>query len=129
MIKRLIISLLITLPVIGMGPSVMAESFTGPFEEVCTGAEQSTVCQEKENKENPLAGTNGLLLRAARFISMITAVASIIIIIYGGVKFITASGDANTIGVAKSTITYALVGLVASLMAQGIVVFVINRLD
>jgi len=39
---------------------------------------------------------------------------------------VTTNGDSNSINSAKNTILYALIGLVISLLAQGIILFVIN---
>lgn len=98
-----------------------------PFADTCTNADSSaTVCSDKNNTANPLTGTSGLLLRAARFLTFITGVASVLIVIYAGLKYVTADGDSNTISQAKSTITYALVGLIVSSVAQAIIIFVIN---
>lgn len=87
----------------------------------------SSVCNGKDNDKNPLTGTNGYLIRAVRFITFLTGIASIVIMIYAGLKYITSNGDSSTVSAAKSTILYALIGVVVSLMSQGIILFVINN--
>ena len=42
---------------------------------------------------------------------------SIIMIIYGGFKYITSSGEASAVTSAKNTIMYALIGLIVAVMA------------
>jgi len=58
-------------------------------------------------------------------LSLIVGVVSVIMIIIGGLKYITSSGDSNNVQGAKNTILYAIIGLVVVLLAQVIVRFVI----
>ncbi len=60
--------------------------------------------------------------------SWIVGVASVIMIMVGGFKYVTSSGDSNSVNSAKNTILYALVGLVVVVLAQVIVRFVINEI-
>ncbi len=48
-------------------------------------------------------------------------------LIYGGIKYITSSGDAGNAGSAKNTIVYALVGLVVIALAKTIIGYVISK--
>lgn len=49
---------------------------------------------------------------------------SVIFIIIGGVKYTLSGGDAAGLKSAKETITYAIVGLIVTLLAFGIINFV-----
>lgn len=60
--------------------------------------------------------------------SFIVGVASVIMIIVGGFKYITSSGDSSSVNSAKNTILYAVIGLVIVAMAQVIVRFVLEQL-
>jgi Type IV secretion system pilin len=60
-------------------------------------------------------------------LSAIVGAVSIIMIIIGGFKYITSSGDSNNVSSAKNTIIYALVGLIIVAFAQVIVQFVLER--
>ena len=112
--------------------AVPANAAFDPFENVCTGAgeQNSTVCTENNNSSgNPISGQDGILLRAARILAVLTGIASIIVMMIAGIKYITSGGDSNSINSAKNTMVYALVGLVITAVAQGIIVFVVNRLN
>lgn len=58
--------------------------------------------------------------------SWVVGVAAVIMIIIGGLKYITSSGDSNNITSAKNTILYAIIGLIIVALAQFIVKFVLN---
>jgi hypothetical protein len=62
-----------------------------------------------------------------RILSLIAGVAAVIMLIIGGLRYVTSNGDSSSISSAKTTIIYALVGLVLVAMAQFIVRFVLDR--
>src|SRR6185312_3712079 len=58
--------------------------------------------------------------------SIVVGAVAIIMIIYGGFRYITSGGDSNRVGSAKNTLIYAIVGLIIVALAQVIVHFVLN---
>jgi hypothetical protein len=65
---------------------------------------------------------------AIQILSWLVGAASVIMIIIGGLKYVTSNGDANKIGSAKTTVLYALAGLVVALLAQALVILVLDGL-
>jgi hypothetical protein len=59
--------------------------------------------------------------------SVIVGAVSVIMIIYGGFRYITSGGDSGRVGNAKNTLIYAIIGLVIVALAQLIVHFVLNQ--
>ena len=57
----------------------------------------------------------------------VAGLVAVIFIIYGGVQYMTSSGDAGKIKKAKDTILYAVIGLIVCILAAAIVNFVINK--
>lgn len=49
-------------------------------------------------------------------------------LIYGGFKYVMSQGDPQAIGKAKSTILYALIGIIVVLLGQAIVSFIVGRI-
>lgn len=70
---------------------------------------------------------NKIIETVINILSVLVGVASVIMIIIGGFKYVTSNGDSNSIGSAKNTILYAVIGLVIVAMAQTIVQFTIRR--
>lgn len=62
-------------------------------------------------------------------LSTLVGVVSVIMVIIGGLKYITSSGDSNNISSAKNTILYAVIGLIIVALAQVMVRFVLNKVD
>lgn len=129
----------ILLSVLLLSPRAQAASFD-PFP-VCKSNPDSTLCQEAKKPQNPngtnsIYGPGSILAKATSLISIIVGVASVIMVIIGGLKYILSGGDsggrrqgdASGLNSARNTILYALIGVVIAVAAQAIVVLVINRL-
>ena len=55
-------------------------------------------------------------------------VVAVIMIVLGGVQFVTAQGDASRVKKAKDTIMFAVIGLVVAILAWAIVNFVLGSI-
>lgn len=64
---------------------------------------------------------------AINIFSWIVGVASVLMIMVGGLMYITSGGDSGKVGKAKDTILYAIIGLVVVAIAQVIVKFVLGN--
>lgn len=67
------------------------------------------------------------LKTVVELLSIVAGVAAVIMVIISGIKFITAQGDPSGISSARSSLLYALVGLVIVAAAQAIVHFVLGK--
>jgi len=76
---------------------------------------------------DPEGEINNLIANIVNIFSWIVGVVAVIMIIISGFKYITAHGDSNAITSAKSTLTYAVVGLVIAVTAQLLVQFVLKQ--
>lgn len=90
----------------------------------CKGTnEDSGFCKNKDQDVKPLFSkvVDGLMT--------ILGVISIIVLVYGGFRYVTSGGDSNKLSGAKNTILYAIVGIVIALLAYAIVNFVYLRIS
>jgi len=71
-------------------------------------------------------GIGSLAKKAVDILSIIVGVVAIIMIIFGGFKYITSGGESGNVSGAKNTLIYAIVGLVVVALAQIIVHWVLN---
>jgi cytochrome bd-type quinol oxidase subunit 2 len=72
---------------------------------------------------------NGMIKLVINIFSLVVGVVSIIMIIIGGLKYITSAGDSGNVTSAKNTILYAIIGLVVVALSQFIVRFVLTKLS
>lgn len=64
---------------------------------------------------------------AINMFSLIVGFVAVIMIIIGGLKYVTSQGDSSNTASAKNTILYAIIGLVVVALAQVIVKFVLKK--
>lgn len=70
---------------------------------------------------------NNLLRSVINFFSLIVGVVAVIMIIVGGLKYITSGGDSGNVSGAKNTIIYAIIGIIIVALSQFIVRFVLTK--
>ncbi|MFZ2125109.1 MAG: hypothetical protein WA087_03985 [Candidatus Saccharimonadales bacterium] len=70
-------------------------------------------------------GVFKLITNAALF--LIGAV-SVLMLIYGGIRYTISGGDSSAVTAAKNTIMYAIIGIIVALLAYAIVNFVLSAL-
>jgi cytochrome bd-type quinol oxidase subunit 2 len=93
---------------------------------LCQGIE----LQVGEGVECQTAGAtntiNQTIVEVIDIFTLIVGIAAVIMIIIGGLKYITSGGDSGNVTGAKNTILYAVIGLVVVALAQVIVRFVLG---
>ena len=77
-------------------------------------------------KTNDLTLT-GSIVTITNTLLFIVGIASVIVIIVGGLRYILSGGDPKNTTAAKDTILYAAIGLVVALLGYAIVNFVITQ--
>lgn len=84
-----------------------------------------TDCPNNDDEAN--SKINSIIKLIINIFSLVVGVISVIMIIIGGLKYITSGGDSGNITGAKNTILYAIIGLVVVALAQFIVRFVLAK--
>ncbi len=70
---------------------------------------------------------NSIITQAVNIFSGIVGIVAVIMIVYGGFRYITSGGDSAKVTAAKNTIVYAIIGLIVVALAQFIVRFVLEK--
>ena len=127
--KRFLTSLgvlmLLTMPLVAVSPvfAASATSTDNPTQEVCNGIGLTSTSGG--------CGDNGaqfasVMTNIINLLLIIIGVVAVVMIIIAGFNFITSGGDSNKVAAAKSTIIYAVIGLIVVAFAEIIVHFVIG---
>ncbi|MBL8122453.1 TrbC/VirB2 family protein [Candidatus Saccharibacteria bacterium] len=134
-LRNLIVSLAVVAsmaaPVAVTGAVYAAES-SNPSASVCEGASnlQINTSVSTSNCATDTTATdkvNSTITTIINVFSTIVGVIAVLMIIWGGLRYITSGGDSGKISSAKNTIIYALIGLVVVALAQFIVKFVLSK--
>ncbi len=83
-------------------------------------------CDKGGKGGDPSAGLAPLAEKIVNFFTIVVGAIAIIMVIFGGFRYITSGGDSGKVGSAKNTLIYAVVGLIIVALAQILVHFVIN---
>lgn len=106
------------------GDDDSASGGPGAKEDVCAGlALTGGTCEDPESG----ATVDSTITTVVNILSIAIGVVAVIMIMVGGFKYITSTGESGNINGAKNTILYAIIGLVIVALAQVIVQFVIVR--
>jgi uncharacterized membrane protein len=71
-------------------------------------------------------GVSIIAQKVVNIFSVIVGVVAVLMVIYGGFRYIISGGDSSRVGTAKNTLIYAIIGLVIVALAQLIVHYVLN---
>ncbi len=71
---------------------------------------------------------NVVIKNVTNIMFFIIGAVSVIMLIYGGIRYTTSGGNANSVTAAKNTVIYSIVGLVISILAYAIVNFVVTNI-
>ncbi len=122
---RLIIAGIILLTGFLVTPRVFAADSTSGS--VCEGIGLASGADGDCTTEGDSPSVNKIITTAVTILSFIAGAAGVIMIIIGSFKYITSGGDSGKVGNAKTTILYALIGLVIAVLAQMLVRFVLRQ--
>lgn len=105
-------------------------SASGFKDQACdaAGTAQITNCNASGNDAAAQTFAGSLAEKIVSTLSIIIGVVGVIMLMLGGFKYVTSSGESAGLKSAKDTIIYALVGLVVALFAQVIARFVLSNI-
>jgi len=106
-------------------PSSLLSTSSGSASEACQGVglfdSNTGTCGDQGQAANNALGT------IINFFSVIVGVVAVVMIIVSGLQFMTANGNPQNIAKARSSLMYAIIGLVIVVLAQVIVHFAISQ--
>ena len=130
--KKIIIAIGVFLSIAALPVSVFAADVLAPAcNDFSSSADKPSVCQDntkQDIKGNSIYGPNGILSKAATILAIIVGIVCVIAIIIGGLRYVLSGGDSQQTANAKNAILYAIIGLVITITARSILVFVLGRI-
>lgn len=96
------------------------------------GSAMASEIQQGANAANSKANLTGNLSaefgNIANVLIYLVGALAVLMLIYGGLRYVTSAGNKANIEAAKTTIMYAVVGIIVAILAYAIVNFVIKSL-
>jgi hypothetical protein len=103
--------------------NVQAMSFADAMDNACSKATGNPYCDTRGNTTNSIAQTIGNITKVAATIGGIGAV---IMIIYGGLRYVISYGEPQKTVDARRTIIYALVGLIVIIVGGSVIIYILS---
>lgn len=107
-------------------PLVLAAPAAAAGFDICPAGASGKVCGTSSG--SLIGGGDSIFANIISTLIFVIGAVAVIVIIVGGIQYVTAAGDENKTKSAKNTILYAVVGLVLAVAAYGIVSFVLSKL-
>ena len=85
-------------------------------------------CARGNGQPTQLVGDGGIFNRITSILLFIVGAVAVIMLIFGGIRYIVSGGDQNNVTAAKNTILYAIIGIIVALLAYAAVNFVTTSL-
>ncbi len=131
-IKKSLQSLLLV-PLLALGASVVVPVIqpAAVYAQNCTtpgDIRDGIDCARGEGQDKPLFATNGIFQTIVNTLLFIIGAVAVIMLVYGGFKYVISGGDSSAVTSAKNTILYAVVGIVVALLSWAVLDFVLNQL-
>ena len=89
----------------------------------------SPICQESQSVEDPITGTQGVILRVANLLAIAAGIMAVVILIVVGIQYMLSGGDSGKLNANRNAIIYTLIGIVVIIVSRKIIVFVINGIN
>lgn len=86
-------------------------------------------CAKATSQPDSLFGVGGIFSTISNILIFLVGAIAVIMLIWGGLQYVISAGDSKRVESAKSTILYAIIGIVISILAFAIVNFVTGQLS
>lgn len=81
---------------------------------------------EDDGRPTDLFANGGVFQQVVNVLLFLIGAISVIMLIYGGIRYTISQGDSGAVTNAKNTIMYAIIGIIVAILAYAIVNFVIS---
>lgn len=102
---------------------ILGDLCNGSNATTAAGGDVSTCSNDATNG----GGIDSILKKVIQIFSIIVGFVAVVMIIVGGIKYITSGGDSGNVSGAKNTIIYAVIGLIIVALAQVLVHYVLKN--
>ena len=93
-----------------------------------SSAQEGAEMARADGMPEELFGNTGVFTNITNTALAIVGIVSVIMLIWGGLRYVVSGGDSKKVTDAKNTILYAIIGLIIAVLAYAIVNFVLNSL-
>jgi len=110
------------------GIAAAATLFVGKALAYSSAAQEGAEAARADGMPEELFGDTGVFTQITNTALMIVGIISVIMLVWGGLRYVMSGGDSKKVTDAKNTVLYAIIGLIIAVLSYAIVNFVLNSL-
>ena len=88
--------------------------------------EQGVLAAKTEGQPETIFGVNGVFTTITNTLLFAVGTLSVLMIIVGGIRYVTSAGKDASVTKAKNTVLYAIIGLIVAMLAYAAIGFVLQ---
>ena len=108
------------------GAAAFATLFAGRA--MALTAQEGAEAARADGMPSELVGVDGVFTNITNTALYAVGIISVVMLIYGGIRYIISGGDQKKVTDAKNTILYAIIGLIIAILSYAIVNFILNAI-
>lgn len=124
---KIMLAGLLAAPVMMLGITTVAPSLANTQVSALTISDGADAAKTSD-QAGSLFGTEGIFSKITNTALYLIGAISVLMLIYGGIRYTLSAGDSKAVTDAKNTILYAIIGIIVALLAFAIVNFVLTQL-
>lgn len=95
-------------------------------------ATDTAICEDNrthmDEQHSPIFGPTGIVSIGLQILNIVAGIIVVFVIVISGVRFMSSSGDPNSVSQARNALLYGIFGLVIVLVSQMLVTFILKKL-
>lgn len=92
-------------------------------------AQEGADAASAEGMPAELVGADGVFTKFTSIALYVIGAISVIMLLWGGLRYIMSGGDSKKVTDAKNTVLYAIIGLIIAVLSYAIIHFVLTAID
>lgn len=92
-------------------------------------AQEGADAARAEGMPAELVGADGVFTKFTSIALYVIGAISVIMLLWGGLRYIMSGGDSKKVTDAKNTVLYAIIGLIIAVLSYAIIHFVLTAID
>jgi len=122
---KILLAGLLAVPMLALGVSLATPVPQSTF---ALTMQEGAEAAKSDEQAASLDGETGVFKTITNVALYVIGAISVLMLIYGGIRYTISGGDTAAVTAAKNTILYAIVGIVVALLAFAVVNFVLTNL-
>jgi hypothetical protein len=126
--RKLLALVVVPALIVGTSLSSTVSAATPTLTDVTDGGSAGTEYRGQGQPTTLFDGTDAIIPRIINVMLFIVGILAVIMLIYGGIRYVISGGQNERVTSAKNTILYAIVGLIVAILGYAVVGWIVGNI-